>query len=93
MTASALYISSLVAGAIQVEVVFSWPGMGLAIYNSVLARDYPGDTALEAAHPGVGHHPELGLGIRLLVRLRVRHPQRAWPFPASRDSEQACRQA
>jgi peptide/nickel transport system permease protein len=41
MTASALYISSLVAGAIQVEVVFSWPGMGLAIYNSVLARDYP----------------------------------------------------
>ena len=41
LTASALYISALVAGAIQVEVVFSWPGMGLLIYNSVLARDYP----------------------------------------------------
>ena len=41
LTASVLYISALVAGAIQVEVVFSWPGMGLLTYNSVLARDYP----------------------------------------------------
>jgi peptide/nickel transport system permease protein len=41
LTASALYISALVAGAIQVEVVFSWPGMGLLMYNSVLSRDYP----------------------------------------------------
>ena len=23
------------------EVVFSWPGMGLLIYNAVLNRDYP----------------------------------------------------
>ena len=41
LTASVLYIGALVAGAIQVEVVFSWPGMGLLTYNSVLARDYP----------------------------------------------------
>ena len=41
VTASVLYISALVAGAIQVEVVFSWPGMGLLTYNAVLARDYP----------------------------------------------------
>ncbi|MEY4312169.1 MAG: hypothetical protein RLZZ571_939 [Actinomycetota bacterium] len=41
LTASALYISALVAGAIQVEVVYSWPGMGLLMYNSVLSRDYP----------------------------------------------------
>ena len=41
VTASVLYISALVAGAIQVEVVFSWPGMGLLMYNSVMARDYP----------------------------------------------------
>ncbi|CAB4330815.1 unannotated protein [freshwater metagenome] len=46
MTASALYISGLVGGAIQVEVVYSWPGMGLLMYNSVLARDY---AVLEAA--------------------------------------------
>ena len=30
----------------QVEVVYSWPGMGLLMYNSVLARDY---AVLEAA--------------------------------------------
>ena len=41
VTASVLYISALVAGAIQVEVVFSWPGMGQLTYNSVLSRDYP----------------------------------------------------
>jgi len=41
LTASVLYISALIAGAIQVEVVFSWPGMGLLTYNSVLSRDYP----------------------------------------------------
>jgi peptide/nickel transport system permease protein len=41
VTASVLYISALVGGAIQVEVVFSWPGMGLLTYNAVLARDYP----------------------------------------------------
>jgi len=41
VTASVLYVSALVAGAIQVEVVFSWPGMGLLTYNAVLARDYP----------------------------------------------------
>ena len=41
VTASVLYISALVAGAIQVEVVFSWPGIGLLTYNSVLSRDYP----------------------------------------------------
>jgi peptide/nickel transport system permease protein len=41
VTASVLYVSALVAGAIQVEVVFSWPGMGLLTYNAVLSRDYP----------------------------------------------------
>ncbi len=41
LTASVLYISALVGGAIQVEVVYSWPGMGLLTYNSVLSRDYP----------------------------------------------------
>lgn len=41
LTASALYISGVVGGAIQVETVFSWPGMGQLIYDSVLRRDYP----------------------------------------------------
>lgn len=46
VTASALLIGLVVAGAIEVETVFSWPGMGLLVYNSVLNRDYP---VIEAA--------------------------------------------
>lgn len=45
-TATALYIGMVMGGAIEVETVFSWPGMGLLTYNSVLQRDYP---VLEAA--------------------------------------------
>jgi peptide/nickel transport system permease protein len=40
-TATALYIGMVLGGAIEVETVFSWPGMGLLTYNSVLQRDYP----------------------------------------------------
>jgi peptide/nickel transport system permease protein len=46
VTASALLIGLVVGGAIEVETVFSWPGMGLLVYNSVLNRDYP---VIEAA--------------------------------------------
>lgn len=46
MTATALYMGLVLGGAIQVETVFSWPGLGLLTYNSVLQRDYP---VLEAA--------------------------------------------
>jgi peptide/nickel transport system permease protein len=41
VTSTALLIGLVVGGAIQVEVVFSWPGMGLLIYNAVENRDYP----------------------------------------------------
>lgn len=41
VTATALYVGMVLGGAIQVETVFSWPGMGLLIYNSVVQRDYP----------------------------------------------------
>ena len=40
VTTSALYISLVVGGAIQVETVFSWPGMGELTYDAVLRRDY-----------------------------------------------------
>jgi peptide/nickel transport system permease protein len=40
-TATALYVGMILGGAIQVETVFSWPGMGLLVYNSVEQRDYP----------------------------------------------------
>ncbi len=41
ITAAGLYVGMILGGAIQVETVFSWPGMGLLIYNSVEQRDYP----------------------------------------------------
>ncbi len=40
VTSSALMIGLVVSGAIEVETVFSWPGMGLLVYDSVLGRDY-----------------------------------------------------
>jgi len=46
VTSSALLVGLVVGGAIEVETVFSWPGMGLLAYNSVLNRDYP---VIEAA--------------------------------------------
>ena len=36
-----LSLPFLLSGAVVVEVVFSWPGVGRLAYNSVLARDYP----------------------------------------------------
>jgi len=36
-----LSLGTVVAGSILTEVVFSWPGIGRAVYEAVLARDYP----------------------------------------------------
>jgi ABC-type dipeptide/oligopeptide/nickel transport system permease component len=40
-TLIAISIGYVVAGVILVEAVFSWPGIGLAVYQAVLERDYP----------------------------------------------------
>jgi ABC-type dipeptide/oligopeptide/nickel transport system permease component len=41
VTLVALSLGYIVAGAILVESVFSWPGIGLAVYDAVSFRDYP----------------------------------------------------
>jgi len=41
VTTTALYVGIVVGGAVQVETVFSWPGMGELTYEAVLRRDYP----------------------------------------------------
>ena len=41
VTIIALNLGFTVAGAIQIESVFSWPGLGSAIFNAVNRRDYP----------------------------------------------------
>jgi len=41
VTLIALSVGHIVAGAILIETIFSWPGIGRAVYESILARDYP----------------------------------------------------
>ncbi len=41
VTMAGLQISSLVLGAVVVEPIFAWPGLGYVMVNSVFLRDYP----------------------------------------------------
>lgn len=36
-----LHIGGVVGGAVIVETIFAWPGMGALLVNSIIARDYP----------------------------------------------------
>jgi len=41
VTSTGLHIPHLITGALFIEIVFSYPGVGLLLYNSLLTRDYP----------------------------------------------------
>ena len=41
LTVTAIQFGTVLSGALLVEVVFSWPGMGSLIYAAIGARDYP----------------------------------------------------
>jgi peptide/nickel transport system permease protein len=41
VTVFALDLPAIFAGALYVELLFSWPGMGRLYYNSAVGRDYP----------------------------------------------------
>jgi ABC-type dipeptide/oligopeptide/nickel transport system permease component len=41
ITLVALSLGYVVGGALLVETIFTWPGIGLAVYQAVLQRDYP----------------------------------------------------
>jgi peptide/nickel transport system permease protein len=41
VTMAGLQFSRLIAGAVVVETVFSWPGIGQLAFNSILRRDQP----------------------------------------------------
>ncbi len=41
VTATGLQVGSLLAGAVQTETIFSWPGVGHWLINSIARRDYP----------------------------------------------------
>ena len=41
ITVAGIQLGQVLAGAILVETVFSWPGMGRLAFESILRRDYP----------------------------------------------------
>ena len=41
VTMTGLYVAFLLTGAIVTETVFTWPGLGLLTYQSIITRDYP----------------------------------------------------
>ncbi|HPD92092.1 MAG TPA: ABC transporter permease, partial [Pararhodobacter sp.] len=41
LTIAGLQFGNLISGALLVETVFNWPGMGRLAFDSVLRRDYP----------------------------------------------------
>lgn len=41
LTVLGMQIGSLLAGAVLVEMVFAWPGIGTLMVNGILARDFP----------------------------------------------------
>lgn len=41
LTVSGLVLSGLVAGTVLVETVFAWPGMGTALVQAIIQKDYP----------------------------------------------------
>jgi peptide/nickel transport system permease protein len=41
ITIIAINLGFMIAGALQVETVFSWPGIGRLMYEALKARDYP----------------------------------------------------
>ncbi len=41
VTVTAIQFGAILSGALMVEIVFSWPGMGTLIFEAIGARDYP----------------------------------------------------
>ncbi|MBV8663163.1 MAG: ABC transporter permease subunit [Hyphomicrobiales bacterium] len=74
VTVIGLSISSLLAGAVLTETIFSWPGVGKWLIESISRRDYP------ALQGGVMLVSAVVIGVNLLVDLiygainpRIRH--------------------
>ena len=41
ITITGLHFGNLLSGAVLVETVFNWPGLGTLAFDSILRRDYP----------------------------------------------------
>ena len=60
-------------GAVLVETVFSWPGMGRLFFDALTVRDYPGADG----HPLAGRGPD-----------RARQPDRGYRVRRARPTDQ-----
>ena len=74
VTVIGLSISGLMAGAVLTETIFSWPGVGRWLIDSIGRRDYP------ALQGGVMLISAVVIGVNLMVDLlygvidpRIRH--------------------
>ena len=41
VTVAGLQISRILGGAVIIEQIFAWPGLGLLAYDAITRRDYP----------------------------------------------------
>ena len=41
VTIAGLQLVALLGGTVVIETIFAWPGIGLAIYESIQTRDFP----------------------------------------------------
>jgi peptide/nickel transport system permease protein len=41
LTFAGTYLATFITGAILVETVFAWPGLGRLVYDSIIWRDFP----------------------------------------------------
>jgi peptide/nickel transport system permease protein len=41
VTIAGLQFARLLGGTVVVETIFSWPGVGLTLYEAIMGRDYP----------------------------------------------------
>lgn len=76
VTVVALRFGALLGGAVTIEVVFGWPGLGRLVVAAALARDYPiviaGALLLSVAFVGANLMADIVYGY---VDPRIRHAQ------------------
>jgi peptide/nickel transport system permease protein len=41
VTVAGLQFGNLLGGTVVIEAIFSWPGIGLTLYDAIMSRDYP----------------------------------------------------
>ena len=74
VTVLGLQVGYLLAGAVYVETVFAWPGVGFMMVNAILTRDFPlvqgGVLLIAASYVAINLATDL---LYAVVDPRVRH--------------------